>query len=205
MEEEKKAERRAVVVFTFVRDCRRAAATAGRRRRQRLETIDVNDEAMSDGGPRLTVTKCRALAVILFFVGCVMAVGLSVYFLARPHYPTASNSCSTAPSKRQPLSQSFLGAGALSQLVQNVTRLPRTVLPRHYDVRLLPILEKGNFTVLGRVSIDVQCLQSTDRIVLHSSDIKVDLKSVQVYNSAIILYLLAIKICNDDIFSLVDR
>ncbi|EFX67103.1 hypothetical protein DAPPUDRAFT_203789 [Daphnia pulex] len=108
-----------------------------------------------------------------------MAVGLSVYFLARPHYPTA-NSCSTAPSKRQPLSQSFLGAGALSQLVQNVTRLPRTVLPRHYDVRLLPILEKGNFTVLGRVSIDIQCLQSTDRIVLHSSDIQVDLKSVQV-------------------------
>ena len=160
----------AVVVFTFVRDCRHRAAPG----RQRLDT-NVK-EAMS-GGLRLTVTKCRALGFILFFVGSIMAVGLSVYFLARPYHPTA-NSCSPAP--KRPLSQPFLGAGALSKLVQNVTRLPRTVLPRHYDVRLLPILEKGNFSVLGRVAIDVQCLESTDRIVLHSSDINVDLKSVQV-------------------------
>jgi aminopeptidase N len=133
-------------------------------------------EAMS-GGLRLTVTKCRALGFISVFIGSIMAVGLSVYFLARPYYPTA-NSC--FPSPKRPLSQTSLGAGALSKLVQNVIRLPRTVLPRHYDVRLLPLLEKGNFTVLGRVVIDVQCFESTDRIVLHSSDIKVDLKSVQV-------------------------
>ena len=62
-------------------------------------------------------------------------------------------------------------------------RLPRTVLPRHYDVRLFPVLEKGNFTIPGRVSIDLECKEETDRIVLHSADIVVEPKSVKVHFS----------------------
>ena len=64
-------------------------------------------------------------------------------------------------------------------------RLPRTVLPRHYDVRLFPVLKKGNFTIPGRVSIDLECKEETDRIVLHSTDIDVDPKSVKVHLSLI--------------------
>uniref|UniRef100_A0A0P5FVD5 Aminopeptidase n=1 Tax=Daphnia magna TaxID=35525 RepID=A0A0P5FVD5_9CRUS len=123
---------------------------------------------------RLTVTKCRASGIVVILIACLMAVGLSVYFLAGRPYPTA-NSCSVSP--KRPSLPSF---GAAPKIAQSVIRLPRTVLPHHYDVRLLPILEKGNFTVLGRVAIDLQCVEETDRIVLHSSDIKVDLKSVQV-------------------------
>ena len=63
----------------------------------------------------------------------------------------------------------------------NNIRLPRNVLPVRYDVRLFPVMEKGNFTILGRVSIDVQCKMETDRIVLHSLDIIVDPESVKVY------------------------
>lgn len=65
-------------------------------------------------------------------------------------------------------------------------RLPRDVLPIRYDVRLFPVLEKGNFTILGRVSIDVQCQTETDRIVLHSVDIVVDPESVKVNKFTII-------------------
>ena len=62
-------------------------------------------------------------------------------------------------------------------------RLPRTVLPRHYDVRLFSVLEKGNFTIPGRVSIDLECKEKTDRTVLHSADIVVEPKSVRVHLS----------------------
>lgn len=62
-------------------------------------------------------------------------------------------------------------------------RLPRTVLPIHYDVRLFPVLEKGNFSILGQVSIDLQCQMETDRIVLHSADIVVDPQSVKVFTA----------------------
>lgn len=78
-----------------------------------------------------------------------------------------------------------------SQALPNDIRLPRTVLPRHYDVRLFPILEKGNFTILGQVSIDLECNKDTNRIVLHSADIVVDPQSVQVpFNHIIFNHLI---------------
>ena len=66
------------------------------------------------------------------------------------------------------------------ELVEKNIRLPRDVLPIRYDVRLFPVLEKGNFSILGRISIDVQCKIQTDCIVLHSVDIVVDPASVKV-------------------------
>ena len=63
--------------------------------------------------------------------------------------------------------------------VRNV-RLPRNVLPRHYDIRLLPIIEKGNFSIYGDISINLECKAETDRIILHSADITVDAASVKV-------------------------
>lgn len=50
-------------------------------------------------------------------------------------------------------------------------RLPRTILPRLYQVTLLPILIEGNFTTEGSVSILVDCVQSTNNITLHIADI----------------------------------
>ena len=73
-------------------------------------------------------------------------------------------------------------ASAAGKSNKNV-RLPRAVLPRHYDVRLFPVLEEGNFTIPGRVSIDLECKEETDRIVLHSVDIVVEPKSVKVHLS----------------------
>ncbi len=50
-------------------------------------------------------------------------------------------------------------------------RLPRDILPRLYEVTLLPILIEGNFTTEGSVNILVDCVQSTNNITLHIADI----------------------------------
>jgi hypothetical protein len=71
-------------------------------------------------------------------------------------------------------------------------RLPQTVSPRHYDVRLFPILDKGDFFILGQVSIDLECSEDTNRIVLHSADIVVDPQSVQVQFYNILNHLIAV-------------
>lgn len=118
------------------------------------------------------VTKSCGLVLFIAFIGSLIAVGLLVYFLADRPFPHANNeaaSSAATAAKTTPPPKS----------VKNV-RLPRSVLPRHYDVRLLPILEKGNFTILGQVAIDVECTSDTNRIILHSQDIVVDPKSVQV-------------------------
>jgi len=117
------------------------------------------------------VSKSCGLFLFIGFIGSLTAVGLLVYFLADrpfPHAGSEAASSTAAAAKPTP-----------PKLVKNV-RLPRSVLPRHYDVRLFPILEVGNFTILGQVSIDVECNSDTDRIILHSQDIIVDPKTVQV-------------------------
>ncbi len=131
---------------------------------------------MPTGAAGLTITKCRAFLLLLIYIGSTTTVGLLVYFFTGRLQPTAI-SCST-PHKR-PSSYQANSAVLLPKSVQDV-RLPRNVLPHHYYVRLLPILQRGNFTVFGRVAIDVECAEETDRIVLHSAAIVVDLKSVQV-------------------------
>lgn len=126
-------------------------------------------------GSGLTVSKCHALGLLIFFLSSLVVVGLLVYFFAGK--PSAIN-CSTSP-KRSSLQNSAIAAG-FSKPLLNV-RLPRNVLPRHYDVRLFPILETGNLTILGQVAIDVECTEDTDRIVLHSAELTVNLENVQVY------------------------
>jgi aminopeptidase N len=59
-------------------------------------------------------------------------------------------------------------------------RLPRNILPRLYEVTLLPILIEGNFTTEGSVSISVDCIQSTYNITLHIADIVFNPADVRV-------------------------
>lgn len=131
----------------------------------------------TDGG--YVVSKCRAFLLFIAFVGSLIAVGLLVYFLAdRPAASSVTNGASTA-------SPSTSGSSKAEVISSNKNvRLPRAVLPIRYDVRLFPVLEKGNFSILGHVSIDVHCKMETDRIVLHSADIVVDPKSVEVYKKS---------------------
>lgn len=62
-------------------------------------------------------------------------------------------------------------------------RLPRNLRPLHYDIRLLPWMEEGNFTTTGFIQILLECVTATDKIVLHSADLEIDRTSVQVINS----------------------
>lgn len=133
---------------------------------------------MPTGATGLNITKCRAFLLLLIYIGSTTTIGLLVYFFTGRLHPTAI-SCSTPHKRPSSYQANSAVAVVLSKSVQDV-RLPRNVLPHHYYVRLLPILQKGNFTVFGRVAIDVECKQETDRIVLHSAAIVVDLKSVQV-------------------------
>ena len=121
------------------------------------------------------VTRGKALVLILLFLCSLTAVGLLVYFFTERPCATLGGSVESST----PASETSSSSSSSSKIIENI-RLPRDVLPHHYDVRLLPILETGNFSILGRVSVDIECKEVTDRIVLHSVDIVVDPKSVQL-------------------------
>ncbi|KAI3366556.1 hypothetical protein L3Q82_000477 [Scortum barcoo] len=56
------------------------------------------------------------------------------------------------------------------------SRLPGSVRPRHYDLRLAVYMD--NFTFSGEVSIELECVNATRFIVLHTDRLEVDRVSV---------------------------
>lgn len=51
---------------------------------------------------------------------------------------------------------------------ENPYRLPKHVVPIHYNIKLIPHIVEGNFTFNGETSIDIKVLKVTDSIALHT-------------------------------------
>ncbi|XP_028255693.1 thyrotropin-releasing hormone-degrading ectoenzyme-like [Parambassis ranga] len=62
------------------------------------------------------------------------------------------------------------------------SRLPGSVRPRHYDLRLAVYMD--NFTFSGEVSIELECINATRFIVLHADRLEVDRVSVTAEGGA---------------------
>jgi len=56
-------------------------------------------------------------------------------------------------------------------------RLPKSVIPSHYDVDILPLIDDDDAadfkTAPGHVKITVTCIEATDSITLHSVEITI--------------------------------
>jgi hypothetical protein len=59
-------------------------------------------------------------------------------------------------------------------------RLPKNALPISYDIKLIPIIEEGNFTTIGYIEILVDCLETTSSISMNSADISINQSSILV-------------------------
>lgn len=62
---------------------------------------------------------------------------------------------------------------------QNSYRLPRDILPEHYELDIITSLEP-DFKFGGLVRIDVRCLRPTSQIILHSNNLTIADKDVSV-------------------------
>ncbi|XP_025832297.1 aminopeptidase N [Agrilus planipennis] len=60
-------------------------------------------------------------------------------------------------------------------------RLPKDVVPRSYEIKLIPYMLEGNFTFQGEVSILLNIIYDTYSITLHSDDLVV--RNVLVYSA----------------------
>ena len=56
------------------------------------------------------------------------------------------------------------------------TRLPRDVIPRRYDLTIVPDLDAARFT--GEVTIDLDVTQRVAEVVLHAHDLEVELEAL---------------------------
>lgn len=92
-----------------------------------------------------------------------------------------------APSRKASIySQKYQSALKMASKMEedDPFRLPGDLLPIDYLIQLTPIIEPGNFTTIGFVAIQVECISDTNFIVLNAADLEIDLGSIIV--SAII-------------------
>nr|CAD7397317.1 unnamed protein product [Timema poppensis] len=75
------------------------------------------------------------------------------------------------------------GSTILTQVKQQIYRLPTTISPVNYVIKLTPHLEEDRFNFDGEVTITINVAEYTNQIVLHASDMAVDTAATQVTNS----------------------
>src|SRR5688500_18687673 len=82
--------------------------------------------------------------------------------------PTTSRSAVTngAPYAASPMHE------ASQQVDESEYRLPRTVLPRHYELTMEPDLDAASFT--GEVAIAVEVTEAVTDVVLNAKELDID-------------------------------
>lgn len=68
----------------------------------------------------------------------------------------------------------------MSYKVNEDLRLQGDIVPSIYALRIIPIIEEGNFTTVGQVDIIVDCMQKTNQISMNSIDIIIQETSITV-------------------------
>lgn len=163
-------------------------------------TMENNNARHSDceNRSKFLVTRTTFFLFVSIFICSLIAVGLLVYnfavcpnlednicdnhtyyhLSAHPYPPeisasSMSTSSLTLPTTKMPATQTG------SKDIVDV-RLPRSIKPITYKVKLVPFLIIDNFTFNGEVDIRFQVLEDCNNITLHAFQLKIDEKDVSV-------------------------
>ncbi|KAH7950958.1 hypothetical protein HPB52_003404 [Rhipicephalus sanguineus] len=129
--------------------------------------MDKSDDVAHKNRGLYVSHKCIAVCVVLV-VAALAIVGISTKLL--------TEKAEQGPAKPvEPIKP-------VPPLPKNV-RLPRSLVPVHYDVELAPTID-GNFTFNGSVAILVRCASETSNVTLHIKDLNVSHVSVSESNAA---------------------
>ncbi|XP_063596358.1 aminopeptidase N-like isoform X1 [Penaeus indicus] len=135
--------------------------------------MEMNQSAASVSfGKRDGCYVNRSVAVILglLFVSATVATGLLVYYYA-PQVREAGdplNLARTSLATERPMVPTTPMTPVKEDKID--VRLPRSVKPLHYKVKLQPLIN-GNFSILGYVEVEVEVLEATSNVTLHIADI----------------------------------
>uniref|UniRef100_A0A8C1ZI28 Aminopeptidase n=1 Tax=Cyprinus carpio TaxID=7962 RepID=A0A8C1ZI28_CYPCA len=124
-----------------------------------------------------------AISILTLIIVTAIAITLSVSFercAAESSGDLAANGSSNSKWKQSQNANISHRDSEDGQQPWRHLRLPATLRPRHYDLRLSVYME--NFTFSGEVHIEFECVHSTKLIVLHTDRLEVD--KVLVYSDS---------------------
>lgn len=157
------------------------------------ENLSMETETNTSFGNRrgFFITRTSLVLLSAFFICSVIAGGFLIYnFVTCPQIPIESSVCEhhhVVPL----LTHSKSGNKTHYSLDQPQTttakeetpylRLPRSVIPTAYDIKLIPFIWPNNFTFLGDIRILVTIQEDTNNITLHAeTSIKIKNEDVSV-------------------------
>lgn len=136
--------------------------------------------------------KIIAVIAAIFLVG-IVATGLLAYNLTSCPSTLADSKYHTQEQANQTSSVTTTETLTLDEFTTPTTddttsppekkldvRLPRSVKPISYLIKIIPFIFEGNFTFNGEVEVEVIAEQETTNITLHFDDIVIDDSSVTV-------------------------
>ncbi|KAH0561198.1 hypothetical protein KQX54_014386 [Cotesia glomerata] len=123
-----------------------------------------------------TISKCGAFLITIFFILGIVATGLLVYHFA-PCLDGESlkNADDYADGAFLNSARTFATVEAHKKKIN--VRLPKSVIPDTYEIKLMPFIWEGNFTFNGEVTIYVNVTMDTKNITLHATDMQIHYQS----------------------------
>ncbi|XP_012148075.1 suppressor of ER stress-induced death [Megachile rotundata] len=120
-----------------------------------------------------TVSPCGAFLLTAAFLISLVVTGLLVYHLAPCLEEKDAKPCNDLGNAVFESRGIFSSDSSSKQKLD--VRLPRSVVPELYELRLIPFIWEGNFTFNGEVKILVNVTEDTRNITLHAVDMMIDL------------------------------
>ena len=128
---------------------------------------------------------CYVILILIFLLLLLALVGFFVYFLLLRHC-TSSLRQNQANATGNESGNVFEHQGGNDEDMLT-GRLPRTVVPLRYNITITPYLypedvkdNRSLFTFDGHVGILMECIESTNRISIHSNSMEIS--QLSVYN-----------------------
>lgn len=155
------------------------------------------DTSTSFGNRRgFFITRTSLFLVSAFIMCSIIAAGFLIYnFVTCPQIPIESSVCehhhvvplfthskngsNKVYSKDQPGTVLSGKDGTGATTTPTYLRLPRSVVPNAYDIKLIPFIWPNNFTFMGDVRILVNIVEPTNNITLHA-EISIKIKNEDV-------------------------
>lgn len=166
------------------------------------EALTIMDSATTTFGiqNKISISRTVGALIILFFIGCIVATGLLVYYLtscsesSKSKIESISSPCnrtvssiSAATSTRTtytPSTEKMFDETTTTAEPKTETpidlRLPRSISPHSYNIKLTPFLNEDNFTFHGDVTILVNVTSEVDNITLHADELTIDKLSIHI-------------------------
>lgn len=119
-----------------------------------------------------TVSPCGAFLLGAAFLISLVVTGLLVYHLAPCLEEKLGKSCNDFGNSAFESRRMFTTDSVAKKKLD--VRLPRSVVPESYELRLIPFIEVGNFTFNGEVKILVNVTEDTKNVTLHAMDMNID-------------------------------